>query len=105
MLLQDALHAANGVALAIEQAADALEQVDIVGAVVTPAAGALHRLALGETCPPEPQHMLGNVGVARGLADGSERIRRLLQIPAPLSLNRLDGFVSRPCRRRWGCGR
>ncbi len=85
VLFQDPLHAADGVALAVQQAADALEQIDVVGAVVAPAAAALHRLDLGEPRLPEPQHVLGNVEIVSDLADGTERIRRLVQMPAPLS--------------------
>src|SRR5215475_6173138 len=86
MLLENALHPADGVALAIEQAADAPEQVDVVGAVVAAAAAALHRLDLREARFPEPQHMLWDVEVRSDLADGSERIRRLVQMPASLRL-------------------
>src|ERR1700733_392410 len=49
VLFQNALHPADGVALAVQQAADAPEQVDIVGAIVAPAAAPLHRLYLGES--------------------------------------------------------
>src|SRR4029078_5215152 len=53
VLFQDPLHTANGVALAVQQTANALEQIDIVGTVVPPPAASLHRLYLGE--PPLPQ--------------------------------------------------
>ena len=84
LLLEDALHAADGVALAVQQAADALEQVDIIRAVIAPPAAALHRLDLGEPRLPEPQHVLGNVEFFSDFADGAERIRRLVQMLAPL---------------------
>src|SRR5262249_23655500 len=71
VLLQDALHPADGIALAVEKPADALEQVDVVGAVIAPPPAPLHRLDLREARLPEPQHMLGNVEVASDLADGS----------------------------------
>src|ERR1700755_1056803 len=83
VLFEDPLHPADGVALAVEQAADALEQVDVVGAVIAAAAAALHRLDLGESGLPEPQHVLRNVEFLRYFADGSERIRRLVQMPNP----------------------
>src|ERR1700733_6372660 len=84
VFLENALHATDGVALAIQQAADAPEQIDIIGAVVATAAAALHRLDLGKPCLPEPQDVLGNVEVVGDLANGSERIRRLVQMLAPL---------------------
>ena len=65
-------------------AADAPKQIDIVRAIIAPAAAALHRLDLGEPRFPEPQHVLRNVEIAGDLADGSERIRRLVQMPAPV---------------------
>ena len=85
MLFQDPLHPADGVALTVQEAANAPEQIDIVRAVVAAAPAPLHRLDLGEPGLPEPQHMLGDVEVVGDLADGSERIRRLVQMPAPLS--------------------
>ena len=90
MLFQDPLHAADGVALAVQQAADAAQQIDIVRAIIAPAAAALHRLDLGEPRLPEPQHMLGDVEIVGDLADGSECIRRLVQMPAPFSARRVD---------------
>ena len=60
-----------------------LQQIDVVGAVIAAAAAALHRLDLGEPRLPEPQHVLGNVEIVGDLADGTERIRRLVQMPAP----------------------
>src|SRR5258708_1968998 len=50
------------------------------------AAAALHRLDLGEAGFPEAQHVLGNVEFISDLADGTERIRRLVQMPAPFEL-------------------
>ena len=97
VFLEDALHPADGVALAVQQAADAPEQVDIIGAVVAPAAAALHRLDLGEPRLPEPQDVLGNVEIVGDLADGSERIRRLVQMPAPVMVAPLNELFS----RRW----
>ena len=85
VLFQDPLHAADGVALAVEQPADALEQIDVVGPVITPPAASLHRLDLGEPRLPKPQHVLGNVEFVSDLADGTERIRRLVQMLAPLN--------------------
>ena len=86
VLFQDPLHAADGVALAVQQPADALEEIDVVGPVVAAAAAALHRLDLREARLPEPQHVLGNVEIVSDFADGAERIRRLVQMPASLFL-------------------
>ena len=52
---------------------------------IAPAAS-LHRLDLGESRFPEPQDVLRNVEIVGDLADGSEGIRRLVQMLAPLSL-------------------
>jgi hypothetical protein len=83
VFLQDPLHAADRIALAIQEAADALEQVDVVRAIVAAAAATLHRLDLREPRLPEAQHMLGDVELVSYLADGTECVGRLLQMPAP----------------------
>src|SRR5439155_8920239 len=88
VLFEDPLHAADGVALAVKQATDALEQVNVIGAVVTPPAASLHRLDLSEPRLPEPQHVLGDVELFSDFADSAERIRRFVQMPAPLNLSR-----------------
>src|SRR5262249_2047538 len=87
VFFENALHAANGVALAIEQASDASQQIDIIGTVVATAAAPLHRLDLRKPRLPETQNVLGNIKVFGGLADGSERIRRLVQtLPSSFAL-------------------
>ena len=48
---------------------------DVVGAVIAPPAAALHRLDFAEAAFPEPQHMLRNVKLFRGFADGAECVR------------------------------
>ena len=65
LLAQDALHAADGVALAVEQMADAAQQIDIVGTVIAPPAAALHRLDFAETASPRT--------AARAAADRDRR--------------------------------
>ncbi len=80
MLLQNPLHAADSVALAVKQAANALEQIDIIGAIVASSAASLHRFDLGEPRLPKPQHMLRDVEFFSDFADGAERIRRLVQM-------------------------
>src|SRR5262249_21749742 len=85
VLLEDPLHAADGVALAVKQPANPLEKIDIVRPVIAAAAAPLHRLDLRETRFPEPQHVLGNVQVVSDFADGAECIRRLVQMPDSLT--------------------
>src|SRR5207244_4398421 len=62
---------------------DAAEQIDVIRAVIAPATAALHRLDLGKPGFPEPQHMLRDVEFLGDLANGSERIRRLVQNHVP----------------------
>ena len=73
---QDALHAADGVALAVKQMADAAQQIDVVGPVIAPAAAALHRADLRKPAFPEAQHMLRHVDLVSDFTDGAERVRR-----------------------------
>ncbi len=49
LLLEDALKPTDGIALAVEKAANAFQQVEIGGAIIAPAAGPLHGLDLGES--------------------------------------------------------
>src|SRR5438128_2285220 len=46
VVLEDALHAADRITLAVEQMANAAQQIDIVGTIIASAAAALHRLDL-----------------------------------------------------------
>ncbi len=85
VVLEDALHAADRVALAVEQVTDAAQQVDVVGPVVAPPAATLHRLDLAEPRFPEPQHMLRHVELVGHLADGAEGVRRLVDVAAPVA--------------------
>src|SRR5208283_3844666 len=52
---------------------------------------------LGEPRLPEPQHVLRNVEVVGDLADGSERIRRLVQMLAPLR-SPVEELVGQPAQ-------
>src|SRR5437868_8352664 len=61
VILQDALRAADCVALAIKQVTDAAQKVDIVRPVIAPTAAALHRLDLLKARFPETQHVLRQV--------------------------------------------
>src|SRR6185437_9875611 len=81
VLLQDALHPADGVACAVQELADATQKVDVVGAVIAPPAGALHRPDLAESAFPETQHMLRDVEVVGDLADCAKGVRRFVQSP------------------------
>jgi len=69
---QDLLHAANGVALKMQQVPDAPQQIEILGTIVPAPAPALHGLDLGELLLPEPEDVLRNVQFFRNLADCSE---------------------------------
>src|SRR5262245_59773229 len=58
LLADDPLHTTDGVALAVEEMADAAQKRHIVRAVVTAAAAALHWFYFAESAFPKPQHML-----------------------------------------------
>ena len=79
LLAQETLNAANGVAFAIEEVANAAQKIEVVRAIVAAPAAALHRLDLAEAAFPEPQHMLRNVELRRHFADGPECVRCLVQ--------------------------
>jgi hypothetical protein len=53
---------------------NAAQQIDIVGAVVAPAAPSLEWLDLRETRLPKPEHVLWQVQLARNFTDRSERV-------------------------------
>ena len=91
-LAQDALDAADRIAFAIEERADAFEKIDIAGPVIAPPAAALQRLDLGKTRFPEAQHVLREVQVFRNLADRPKCFRRLVQHQSPPS--HVSGAVS-----------
>src|SRR4051812_22855556 len=78
LLLQDALHAADRVALAVEQMPDAAQEVDVFRPVIAPAAAALHRLDLAEAALPKPKHVLRQIEVVGDLADGAKCVWRLV---------------------------
>ena len=90
LLAQDALDAADGIALAVEEMADAAQEADVVGTIVAPSAAALERLDLAEAALPEAQHMLRNVELVRHFADGTECVRRLVhrRLSAPFAICR-----------------
>ena len=102
LLAQDALHAADGVALAVEQMADAAQQIDVVGPVIAPPAAALHRLDVAEAAFPETQHVLRQIEFVRHFADGAKCVRRLVIQSAPLSLLSWTRYWNKRSRRS-GC--
>jgi len=70
---------AEGQTVAIQQRADAAQQVQIVGAVIAPAAAALQRLDSCEFGFPETQNMLGNIEFGSDFADGAKGLWRFLR--------------------------
>ena len=78
LLAQDALHAADGVALAIEEMADAAQKIEIVGTIIAPPAAALHRLDIAETAFPKSQHVLRQIELVRHFTDAAKCVRRLV---------------------------
>src|SRR5215813_2444137 len=95
LILENALHTADRVALAIEQVPDPAQEVDVIGTVVAPPTAALHRLDFAEPTFPEPQHMLRHIKIGRYLADGTECIRRLLHGRLPFCATLSTGLFGR----------
>ena len=79
LLAQDALNPADGVAVAVEQMPNTAQKIDILRAIIAPAAAALHRLDVGKAALPEPQHMLRQIELVCDLADRPECVGRLVQ--------------------------
>src|SRR5690606_6475775 len=75
--LEDALHPPDRIALAIEEMADAAEKVDVLWAVIAPAAAPLERADLAEPGLPETENVLRQIEVGGHLADRAEGVRRL----------------------------
>ncbi len=82
-LAQDALHAADGVAFAVEQVSHTAQQIHIVGAIVPAPAATLERLDLRKAAFPKAQHVLRHANFLGDFADRAERVRRLFQGPTP----------------------
>ena len=76
-LLQEALNALDGVAVLVEQRADAAQEVDVLRPVIPPPAAAIERTDLTELAFPEPQHVLRHIELGCDFADGAKRLRRL----------------------------
>src|SRR5262245_46085982 len=79
MLAQNLLHSPDGVAIVIEQEANAAEQSHVLRPVIAAAAAPFHRLELGEFGLPEAQHVLRNLKLVSNLADRTKRLGRLVQ--------------------------
>src|SRR5665213_795909 len=78
LLAQNPLHATDRVAFAVQQMANAAQEIDVVRTVIAPAAAAFHRFDFGKPAFPEAQHVLRQVEVVGDLADGTKCIRRLV---------------------------
>src|SRR5690606_33206483 len=76
--LEKFLDALDRIAVIIEQVPDALEQLDIVGAIVASPAATFHRLDLHEARLPEAENVLRQIKVVCDLADGAESVRTLV---------------------------
>src|SRR3569832_148420 len=68
VVLQDALRTPDRVTLAVEEMADAAQQINVVGTVVAAPAAALQLLDLLETRFPETQHVLRQVEFVRNFS-------------------------------------
>src|SRR5712692_2996450 len=87
LFTQDLLHAPDRIALAVEQMPNAAQEIDVVVAIVAPAAAAFQRLDLSEAGFPEAQDVLRQVEVIGDLTDGTERVWSFFHVrsrpPAP----------------------
>src|SRR5579884_2872040 len=101
LLAQNPLHAANRIALAVEQMPYAAQQIDIVGPIIAPAAAALHRPDLRESALPEAQHVLRYVDFLGDLADGPKCVRRLFHLPCSRSQPRCVKSFAESCDESW----
>src|SRR5579883_1710800 len=98
LLAQDALHTADRIALAVEQMADAAQEIDVVGPVIAPAAAALHRADLRESAFPETQDVLRDIEVVGDLADGAKGIGRLFHAsPRAFAISAVRSLRNRTC--------
>src|SRR5262249_59515199 len=69
LILENALHTADRVALAIEQVPDPAQEAAVIATVVAPATAALHRHDFPTPTFPEPQHMLPHIKLLRSPPD------------------------------------
>jgi hypothetical protein len=66
------LRTLNRIALIIEKASDAPEQIDVLGPVVASTAAAFEGAHLGELAFPEPKDVLGDIKIVGDFADGAK---------------------------------
>ena len=86
LFAQNFLDAFDGQAVAVKKRTDATQEIEIVGAVIAPAAAALQRPDLLEAGFPESQHVLRQVEIVRDFTDRPECVRRLVhhrRLPPP----------------------
>src|SRR5262249_51507322 len=93
---QEALHAFDGVAVLVEERANAAQKIDVFRPIVAPAAAPLERTNLAELAFPEAQHMLRHVELGRDFADGAKRLCRLFNPPL-CGLNRYSHHNTPHC--------
>src|SRR5690606_3523776 len=74
VLAQDLLYALDGVAFAMQEMANAAQQLEILGPIVATTAAALHRFDLVELDLPEAQHVLWDLELVSDFTDGPERL-------------------------------
>jgi hypothetical protein len=84
LLAQDALYAANGIALAVEQVANTTQQVDVVRAIIAPTASTLHWFDFVKAAFPKAQHVLRQIEIVGHFTDGAKCVRRLVVQSKPL---------------------
>src|SRR6185312_5421787 len=103
LLAQDALHAADGVTLAVEQMADATQQLDVIRPIIATAAAPLHRIDIAEARLPETQYVLRQIELVRNLADGTKCVGRLaIQSDTSLVLE-LDALLEQTAQDAGAC--
>ena len=83
LFAEDALNAPNGVTLFVQQMADAFQQINVIGAIISPASAAFHGFDLRKPRLPKPQHMLRQIEIIRYFADGAKRIWAFVQNTSP----------------------
>src|SRR5690606_10264675 len=69
---QDLLHAADGIALEVEQVPDAAQEIEVLRTIIPPPAAALHGPDLRELLLPEPKYVLGHLQLICNFADRPE---------------------------------
>src|SRR4029079_8707388 len=94
LFAQNALYAADGVTLAVEQVTYAAQHVDIVWPVIAASPAALHRLDFVKAALPKAQHMLRPGEDIPPLTHRAKSIRRLV-VQSDLTCGCLSNAVLR----------